>query len=97
MTTTARVNPHREDGLTADTIHPGMHFACWQVDGTRPSSYYTAVSTPFHDDNGYMVIQVRDFQGRTLDLSTGELGLTACPHNGEWIAVAIYLDPESAG
>lgn len=97
MTTTTRVNPHREDALTADTVRTGMYFACWHVDGTGPAKYYTAVSTPFHDDNGYMVIQVRDRHGRTLDLSTGDLGLTACPHNGEWIAIAIFMDPLSPG
>lgn len=91
------VNPHREDALTAGTIRTSMHFACWQVNGTGPAKYYTAVSSPFQDDEGYMVIQVKDHQGRTFDMSTGELGLTPNPHSGEWIAIAIEMDPESPG
>jgi len=92
------VNPHRTDALTADTIRPGTYFASWQIDGTGPTKYYTAVSTPFQDDEGYRVIQVRDRQGREFELSTGDIGLTATPHGSGWIAIAIAMNSaESPG
>lgn len=96
MATAQRINPHRNDALTTDSIRPGVYFATWEVDNARPAQYYTAVSTPYQDDEGYMRIQVTDHAGQMVELSTGDIGLTACP-DGNWRAIAIAIDPESAG
>lgn len=90
MATGTRVNPLHTEALTADDVHDGDHLLVWMPGDQTTTRRYTVIGGWYHDDDGTMVIDVRDeADGKIHTFATSEVGLTCDRYSGEWTRIAI--------
>ena len=89
-----RTNPLKSDALTADTVAVGNHIIVWIPDVAGSTKFYQVLNGPYTDDDGTMVIDVRDAESKEYTLPTSEAGLTGGRYDGEWTHIAIIDDRE---
>ena len=88
METTPRVNPLKDDAVTADTVQMGDHLIVWRPGDPDSRIEVTITSEVYYDDDSTMIIDATQ-AGRESTFSTSELGLTANRHTGQWTRIAI--------
>lgn len=87
-----RVNPLKSDALTADAVYVGVDIICWQPKKLGTTRHLRIVNGPYHDDDGTMVVDVRDKSGKEWTEETDTVGLTGNRYTGEWSTIAIPDD-----
>lgn len=89
-----RINPLKNDALTADTVVADQRIIVWKPGDEASTRRYTVLTTPYTDDEQDMVVEVRSEDGRELVLLTSEAGLTGGRFDGAWTHIAIENDQE---
>ncbi len=86
-----RMNPHKEDAVTADTVQPGDHLLVWQPNVPGSDKKVTITSPIDTDTDGTLVVEaIVEGQGHTPSThACSVLGLTS-NRSGKWTHVAIY-------
>jgi hypothetical protein len=88
-----RFNPLKNDALTASLVEAGDKIICWQPHKPETTRHLTIVSGPSHDDDGTLVVVVRDkYTGEESTEQTDTVGLTGNRSSGEWTVIAIPDD-----
>lgn len=90
----ARTNPLKADALTADTVTPGDRIVVWRPLTPGSARRYTVLGSPHTDDDGTMVIHLRNESDADVTISTSEAGLTGSRYDGKWSHIAVIDDPE---
>lgn len=89
MNESKRVNPLHRGALTTDEITTGERIVCWKPGDHASTRHLVVLNTPYTDEGGTLVVDVRHEDGRETSEPTSELGLTGNRYTGEWTVIAI--------